>query len=212
MKKIIAISAMISSACLLFAGCATLDREPSAVPALVDATIQQVTPEQAVEIAKAIIQLPSFQLLANSVMSDAALMKSLRDLWTNDLPEDTDDEMASTPAEVGEGIEGLSANGYIWKPIGENSKRLVIVMPFAYTGRLLTNSAALWQNGSQIESANYTGVGNGGREHYRFGRAGNWYSSGTQLRITDKAGVQWSWTVEKTGSRNENLAPEKVEQ
>lgn len=111
--------------------------------------------------------------------------------------------MPSAPS----GSEGLTGNesGFLWKPSGENTKKLVVLLPPQFTGITRTDSAGLWSDGNRVESARYANVGNGNREHYRFGKAGAAYPAGIQFRITTKTGKVWVWSIAKPASRNENV-------
>lgn len=120
-----------------------------------------------------------------------------------------DDPAPVTPPASDMGLTGQES-GFLWKPSGENSSKLVVLLPSAFSGKVRTSTGAIWSGGSQVERANFTGIGNGDRGHYRFGKAGNWYPSGSQFRVTDNAGTVWAWTVAKTGSRNENLKAAKI--
>ncbi len=65
-------------------------------------------------------------------------------------------------------------SGFIWKPIAEHNPNVVVLMPANATGRTKTR-AHLEQDGKVLEVANYTGIGNGNREHYRFSKTGSRY-------------------------------------
>lgn len=122
---------------------------------------------------------------------------------------ETPDQPAPPPPASDTGLTGKES-GFLWKPSGENSSKLVVLLPSAYSGKVRTDTGAIWSGGSQVERATYTGIANGDRGHYRFSKAGNWYPGGSQFRVTDNAGTVWAWTVQKTGSRNENLKAAKV--
>ncbi len=109
--------------------------------------------------------------------------------------------------------------GFLWKPIGDNSKKLRVLLPPQFTGLVNLNSVELWHAGSKIETLAAIGPGNpiagGPREHFAGDKQGGAYAAGVQVRASAEA-VTWVWTVNKPSGRAENLkaAPvsEQVEQ
>lgn len=100
--------------------------------------------------------------------------------------------------------------GFIWKPKGEHSNNLVVLLPAAFTGKSKTDSGALWHGGKRLEPAAYAGTANGGRDHYRFGQPGGSYPSAVEFRIDDSAGRSWAWKIAAPAKRHENLHAEAV--
>ena len=92
---------------------------------------------------------------------------------------------------AGIGPQG-EGGGFIWKPIGEHTGKLVVILPPQYTGHASSAYIAS-ASGSPIEGGAYTGVANGGRRHYRFAKKGREY--GTDIRvvaeITEAPTVHW---------------------
>jgi len=89
--------------------------------------------------------------------------------------------------------------GFLWKPIAENSKKLVVLMPPSATGRTV-HSAHLELGGSRIETASYSGVHNGGREHYRFSKPGGGYPPGVVF-VCRVDGCGLKYTIANPSSR-----------
>ncbi len=100
--------------------------------------------------------------------------------------------------------------GFIWKPKGEHTNNLVVLLPAAFTGKSKTDSGALWHGGKRLEPAAYAGTANGGRDHYRFGQPGGSYPSAVEFRIDDSAGRSWAWKIAAPAKRHENLHAEAV--
>lgn len=100
--------------------------------------------------------------------------------------------------------------GFLWKPKGEHTNNLVVLLPAAFTGKSKTDSGALWHGGKRLEAATYTGTGNGGRDHYRFGQPGGSYPSRVEFRIDDSANRSWAWEIASPAKRHENLHAEAV--
>jgi hypothetical protein len=84
------------------------------------------------------------------------------------------------------GSLGSPYGQFLWKPIGEHSGNLVILIPPE-----LTPGGTCTANG---ESLTYTGVGNGGRSHFRGNRPGAAY--GTNVKVSFRGGKgSYTWTI-----------------
>ena len=134
-------------------------------------------------------------------------------LWTQSLA----NCQGNIPAEyldVGLADAALATNltgkerGFLWKPVSEE-KKLVVLLPAAFTGKT-SMAGSLHYGGSQLEPARYTGVANGGREHYRFSKPGASYPAGVEFRITDVSGTSWAWTITKPEARATDLAARRM--
>ncbi|MBP7276529.1 MAG: hypothetical protein KBA51_10050, partial [Kiritimatiellae bacterium] len=116
-------------------------------------------------------------------------------------------EVRSTAAEAtapigGDGIGPRGAGGgFLWKPEGESSGKLVVLLPSSYTGHVSACFIAT-SGGSVIEQGSYSGAHNGDREHYRFSKSGSSY--GAVVVVADlKAGGAVHWPISSPGSRVE---------
>lgn len=96
----------------------------------------------------------------------------------------------------------------MWKPVSDE-KKLVVLLPAEFTGRTST-AGALYSGGQMLEPARYTGVANGGREHYRFAMPGASYLAGVEFRISDVSGSTWAWTINKPAARCTDLAARRI--
>lgn len=123
----------------------------------------------------------------------------------------TDDE--GEPVEVdGEapasGITGQE-RGFLWKPVGENSGTLRVLLPEVWTGKVDRGSVELWRGGERIETLKSTGVANGNREHFQAKKPGGAYNAGTLVRATEGSRT-WEWNIASPGGRNENVKAVRV--
>ncbi len=94
---------------------------------------------------------------------------------------------SSSSSMFGTGTAG-GTNCYLWKPEGENTGKLVILLPSALTGKTAKKVVITGSFGT--EEGNYTGVGNGEREHYRFSKAGSAYGNNIMVGITTSYGTE----------------------
>ena len=83
--------------------------------------------------------------------------------------------------------------GFIWKPVGEHSGKLVVVLPPQYTSRPVAAVYITSAGGDFLDGSAYTGVANGGRRHYRFAKKGREYGADVRVvaEITDAPTVHW---------------------
>lgn len=135
---------------------------------------------------------------------------TLAELQGQNVPAPTDPAAPAAPATPqtptltgGDGIGPQGqGGGFIWKPIGENTKKLVILLPPQYTGHVrgvyIANA-----NRVAMETGNPTGVGNGGREHFRFSKPGSGYGSGVYAVAVLKAGGSIHWPIPNGSSRTQ---------
>ena len=123
----------------------------------------------------------------------------------------TDDE--GEPVEVdGEapasGITG-DERGFLWKPVGENSGKLRVLLPEVWTGKVDHSSVELWRGGERIATLASIGVGNGNREHFAGDKPGGAYNAGVEVRATE-GGRTWAWTIPSPAGRGEDLKAERA--
>lgn len=90
--------------------------------------------------------------------------------------------------------------GFLWKPSGENSNALVVLLPPAFTGFTTKAMTLVWSSGS--EQLRYSGVANGDREHYRAKHAGSSYAAPCNCEVT-VSGNTWVWRIPTTGKRHD---------
>jgi hypothetical protein len=112
---------------------------------------------------------------------------------------ETSTQTTGTPAESSSSTSssssgGGSSGGFVWKPISEGDGNLVILLPPNLTGNVA--GVVVFHEGSgQTVTGRYTGVHNGGREHFRFLQPGAAYGDGLTVTAQLKSGGTKSWSV-----------------
>jgi len=135
-------------------------------------------------------------------------------LWTQSLANSHGDFPAEY-MDVGLSEQTLPAmitgheKGFLWKPVGENSGKLRVLLPEVWTGKVDRGSVELWRGGERIETLASTGVANGNREHFQAKKPGGAYNAGVEVRATE-GGRTWVWKIPNPAGRNENLKAERV--
>jgi len=99
--------------------------------------------------------------------------------------------------------------GFLWKPVGENSGKLRVLLPEVWTGKVDRGSVELWRGGERIETLASIGVGNGNREHFAGAKPGGAYNAGVEVRATE-GGRTWAWAIPSPAGRGENLKAERA--
>ena len=99
--------------------------------------------------------------------------------------------------------------GFLWKPVGENSRKLRVLLPKEWTGKVDKGSVEVWLGGERIESLTAIGVANGNREHFAGQKPGGSYNKGVSVRATE-GGRTWAWAIPNPAGRGENLKAERV--
>jgi hypothetical protein len=119
------------------------------------------------------------------------------------------DEPGTLAATAAGGAYGSEASGagFLFKPVSESDGKLVVLLPPRLTG-LVQGLSLVGPNGEVIESGRYTGNGNGGREHFRFSRAGAQYPDGAMVQATLATGELVRYIIRETSQRTENIQPE----
>jgi hypothetical protein len=119
------------------------------------------------------------------------------------------DEPSHSAALGGTGATGSesASGGFLFKPNSESDGKLVVLLPPRLAG-LVKGVALVGPNGEIIETARYTGNGNGGRDHYRFSRAGGQYPDGLTVQATLATGELVRYVIRETSARTENIQPQ----
>jgi len=105
--------------------------------------------------------------------------------------------------------EAVSGTGFLFKPVSDSDGRLAVLMPPRLAG-LVQSVSLVGPNGEVIETGRYAGNGNGGRDHYRFTRAGGQYADGIIVQATLATGELVRYTIRETSQRTENLQPDSA--
>lgn len=92
--------------------------------------------------------------------------------------------------------------GFLWKPNSDSTGKLAILLPPGMSGRV-ASLRVVGASGNVIENGKSAGIGNGGREHFRFDKSGQEFPPGSKVEITLKTGQTVSYTVGNPAIRNE---------
>lgn len=107
------------------------------------------------------------------------------------------------PSSKGPSI-GISApTGFLWKPFSDSDGLLAILLPTLFTGNALSVEIISPDGTTVLATGRPAGVGNGGREHFRFNRPGDAFPPGCQVRVTTRDGSVAQYTIPSPGIRNE---------
>ena len=112
---------------------------------------------------------------------------------------------AAGPAPTGEqALDG--AGGFLWKPEAEKDGKLVVILPSSFTGnatKLEIHKSLPATEETKVEEGSYAGVGNEGREHFRFSQSGGSYGDNLYVVATNADGTQASWKVDDGAKRTD---------
>ncbi len=103
-----------------------------------------------------------------------------------------------------EAVTGADA-GFLFKPISESDGKLVVLLPSRLTG-LVSGLSIVGPDGQVTESGRYRGIGNGGREHFRFSKPGSQYANGSTVQAKLITGEIVRYLIGNTSQRTENIA------
>lgn len=102
--------------------------------------------------------------------------------------------------------ESGGSGGFLFKPVADTNGKLVVLMPSKLAGMI--NSVKLYDPaGTLLEKGNYTGNGNGGRDHFRFRKTGGNYPDGLFVEATLTTGDKVLYRIPETSQRTENIKP-----
>lgn len=95
------------------------------------------------------------------------------------------------------------STGFLWKPESDKDKKLAILLPPGLSGQV-AEVVILSPDGKRtLQRGRYSGVGNGGREHYRFSKAGDKFPDGSIVVIKLKDGTTKHMVIKETSARLE---------
>lgn len=88
-----------------------------------------------------------------------------------------------TPSNKGPTMSLSAPSGFLWKPISDSDGLLAVLLPIEWTGDA-TKVEILSPDGQRVlAEGRPAGVGNGGREHFRFDRSGSAFPAGAIVRV-----------------------------
>ena len=117
-------------------------------------------------------------------------------------------EAAAGKAAMTSGSEMASGAdaGFLFKPVSESDGKLVVLLPSRLTG-LVSGVSLVSSDGQVLESGRYRGIGNGGREHFRFNKPGGQYANGLSVQAKLVTGEIVRYLISNTAQRTENITP-----
>ena len=130
--------------------------------------------------------------------NDGSLKATIRSV-----EETNDSKMAMVP---GQHSESGGSGGFLYKPVSDNTGKLVVLMPSKLAG-MISGVKIYDPAGNILESGRYTGNGNGGRDHYRFKKTGAAYPDGLVVEATLTTGDTVRYRIGETSRRTENINP-----
>jgi hypothetical protein len=105
---------------------------------------------------------------------------------------------SSTVAPEGNVIDGT--DGFLFKPESDGEGKLVVLLPanLAYSVESLILKD---EDGNEIERGEPSGYANGGREHFRFDKAGDEYPDNLTVEITLSDGTTKEYVIPDPSQR-----------
>lgn len=118
-----------------------------------------------------------------------------------------DEVSTGKSAAMGSAGSAAGASGFLYKPVSDNTGKLVILTPSKLAG--LIQGVKLYDPaGKLIESGRYTGNGNGGRDHFRFSKPGSSYPDGMVVEVSLSTNDKVRYVINETSNRSENVKPQ----
>jgi hypothetical protein len=153
---------------------------------------------------------PGDPTIAVATMEQALLLSRTvmdkYDAGTEQAPERSLSEVSSGKVAVAAvGTGGGSDAGFLFKPVSESNKKLVVLLPSALGG-MVQGLSLIGPNGEVLETGKYSGNGNGGRDHFRFSKPGGSYPDGVVVQATLNSGELVRYVIPDTSKRTENIS------
>jgi hypothetical protein len=99
------------------------------------------------------------------------------------------------------------AGGFLWKPVSESDKKLVVLLPEALRGminRVEIHSSLPPSEATKLADGRFAGDNmNGNRPHFRFERPGSTYGNNVHVVAYHNDGSMLTWDIKNGGSRND---------
>lgn len=91
--------------------------------------------------------------------------------------------------------------GFLWKPESDKDHKLAVLLPKALTGKVKSISILSPDKKKVLQNGKFSGVGNGGREHFRFTKPGAAFPDGAIVVIKLNDGTSRHVTIKETSAR-----------
>ncbi len=153
-----------------------------------DPTVAIAEMEAALLSARGIIE----QLEGGSLVADTAPDP----VEVADTTTSTEGDSVITPN--GTSVDG--DQGFVFKPESDHEKKLVILLPPDLAGEV-TDVTLKDEDGNTIEEGRSSGYANGGREHFRFNRAGQDYPENITVEVSLADGTTTTYEIPNPGLR-----------
>lgn len=98
---------------------------------------------------------------------------------------------------------GALPSGFLWKPISDSTGTLAILLPPGMTGAAVSCTLLSPDGTTVVGRGRDGGVGNGGRQHFRFDRPGAEYPAGVIVAITMRDGSVHQIRIARPAARIE---------
>jgi len=121
-----------------------------------------------------------------------------------------DPSQAALPAELNgsgakvaipRGAPLQQGHGFLWKPESDKDGKLAILLPERLTGRVAEVDILAPDGSRTLQRGRFSGVGNGGREHFRFSKAGGKFPDGSIVLIKLLDGSRQHLVIRDTAAR-----------
>ncbi|GEM_PF-6465659 len=133
--------------------------------------------------------------------SEATMRQVRRHRWLQDKWEKETGITSQIKTPKEKSTHSLEGSGeFLWKPVSESDGKLVVLIPSALTG-MVAGVSIQTENGKVIDEGRFKGVGNGGREHFRFSNAGGSYPDGVVVVIKLNDGSEKRIVIKETSDR-----------
>ncbi len=114
-------------------------------------------------------------------------------------------EVASNGMHRPQSMDG--SGGFLWKPVSESDKKLVVLLPEALRGvvsRVEIHSSLPPSDVTKLGEGRFAGdTMNGNRPHFRFDKPGSAYGKDVHVVAYKEDGTMLSWNIKDGGSRND---------
>lgn len=97
--------------------------------------------------------------------------------------------------------------GFLWKPVSESDKKLVVLLPEELRGminRVEIHSSLPPSEATKLANGRFAGdTMNGNRPHFRFEKPGSSYGNDVHVVAYHNDGSMYTWDIKNGGSRND---------
>ncbi len=110
---------------------------------------------------------------------------------------------AVTPSDKGPTTFVDAPSGFLWKPFSDSDGLLAVLLPVEWTADVTSVEIVSPDGEGVLATGRPTGIGNGGRAHFRFDRTGGDFPAGSIVRVYRGDGSVVAIAIPQPGIRNE---------